>query len=128
MDIKEGPVADEALNICPAFYATMCDLYGPYKIYVPGHAMKTRHRNVTEAKCYVLVSCCPVTKCINLQVIEDKSADGFLDGFTRLCCEVGVPSFIITDQDSAIMKALKEAELSILDLDRILHMEKGIRF
>ena len=128
LEIKEGPVSNEMLTIAPPFYVTMCDLYGPYQIYVPGHAMKTRHRNITEAKCYVLVSVCPITKCVNLQVIESKSADGFLDGVTRLCCEVGVPSLMIVDQDSGILKALKEAEVDILDIDRILHTERGMRF
>ena len=128
LDIKEGPVADESLTIAPPFYVTMIDIYGPYQIYVPGHAMKTRHKNIVEAKCYVLVCVCPITKCINLQVIEAKSADGVIDGVMRLCCEVGVPSLVITDQDSGIMKALSEAEVNIMDLDRILHKEKGIRF
>ena len=32
----------------------------------PGHAMKTRHRAVVEAKCYVLVSVCPITKLVDL--------------------------------------------------------------
>ena len=31
-------------------------------------------------KCYVSVFACPTTKCINLQVIEGKSADAFVDG------------------------------------------------
>merc|ERR1711954_291607 len=73
LDIVEGPAADESLVIAPPFYITMCDIYGPCHIYVPGHAMKTRHRAVVEVKCYVLVSVCPVTKLVNLQVIEAKS-------------------------------------------------------
>jgi hypothetical protein len=83
LDIAEGPVSDESLTIAPAFWISMCDLYGPCHVYVPGHAMKTRHRNVVEAKCYVLVSVCPITKLVNLQVIEAKSADGVIDGVTR---------------------------------------------
>ena len=114
--------------MAPAFYVAMCDLYGPYKCYVPGHERKTRHRNVVEAKNYVFVSVCPITKCVNLQVIETKSADGIIDGVTRLCCEVGAPSLMVIDQDSGILKALKDAEVNILDIDRILHKEKGIRF
>ena len=128
LDIAEGPVSDESLTIAPAFWISMCDLYGPCHVYVPGHAMKTRHRNVVEAKCYVLVSVCPITKLVNLQVIEAKSADGVIDGVTRLSCEVGVPSIMLVDQDSGILKALKEAEVDIRSLDMLLHKEKGIRF
>merc|ERR1719186_1523287 len=101
----------------------MVDIYGPCHIYVPGHAMKTRHRKVVEAKCYVLVFCCPTTKLVNLQVIESKSHDGVIDGVTRLSCEIGVPSFILVDQDSGIVKALKEAEVDIRDLQFVLNKE-----
>lgn len=97
-------------------------------VYVPGHAMKTRHRTVVEAKCYVLVSVCPVTKLVNLQVIEAKSADAIVDGVIRLCCEVGVPSLMLVDKESSILKALSEAEVDVRNLDMLLHKEKGIRF
>ena len=128
LDIVEGPTPDESLVIAPPFYIAMCDIYGPCHIYVPGHAMKTRHRAVVEAKCYVLVVVCPVTKLVNLQVLEAKSADGVIDGVTRLCCEVGVPSTMLVDQDSGILKALKEVEIDIRDLDLLFHKEKGMKF
>ena len=128
LDIPEGPVPEENLTIAPPFWVAMCDLYGPCHIFVPGHAHKTRHRNVVEAKCYVLVTVCPVTKMVNLQVIESKSADGILDGITRLACEVGVPTMMLVDQDSGVMKALREAECDIKNLDMKVHKEKGMRF
>ena len=128
LDIVEGPVSDEALIVAPPFYVSMCDLYGPCHVYVPGHAMKTRHRAVVEAKCYVLVSVCPVSKLVNLQVIEGKSADAVIDGVIRLCCEVGVPSLMLVDKESSILKALSEAEVDVRNLDMLLHKEKGIRF
>ena len=128
IEASMGPVSDEQLTIAPAFWVSMVDIYGPCHIYVPGHSMKTRSRNVVEAKCYVLVFACPVTKLVNLQVIESKSAEGVIDGITRLSCEIGVPSFVLADQDSGIIKALKEADVNIRDLQFVLHKEKGIEF
>ena len=61
-------------------------------------------------------------------VIESKSADGVLDGITRLACEVGVPTLMLVDQDSGIMKALGEADVDIKNLDLKVHKEKGMRF
>ena len=61
-------------------------------------------------------------------VIESKSADGVLDGITRLACEVGVPTLMLVDQDSGIMKALREDEVDIKNLDLKVHKEKGMRF
>ena len=84
IEVSIGPLADEQLTVAPAFYITMADIFGPCEVYVPGHAMKTRHRSVIQAKCHVLVFCCPVTKAVNLQVIEAKSADGIIDGVSRV--------------------------------------------
>ena len=103
MQIAEGPVSDEQLVIAPPHWVTMVDIYGPCYIYVPGHAMETRKRKALQVKCYVLVFLCPTTKHVNLQVIENKSADGVVDGINRLGCEVGFPSFVLVDQDSRIL-------------------------
>ena len=128
LDVSMGPVGDEQLMIAPAFWVTMCDIFGPCNVYVPGHSMSTRGRQPIDVKCYVLVFVCPTTKLVNLQVIEGKSADAVVDGVNRLGCEVGIPSFVLVDQDSGILKVLKEAEVNVRDLQLVLHKEKGIRF
>ena len=78
----------------------------------------------------MLVFCCPVTKVVNMQVIEGKCAEAFAEGFTRLGCELGYPAYVLADQESALVKMLTEAEVSILDLQYYLHKEevKGIKF
>ena len=128
IEASMGPIADDQLTVAPAFYVTMADIFGPCQVFVPGHAMKTRNRSVVEAKCYVLVFCCPVTKLINLQVIEAKSADGVIDGVNRLGCEVGFPSFLLIDQDSGIMKALKEADVELQNLELVMQKERSVKF
>ena len=45
--------------------------------------MNLRNKKVLEAKCYVLVFACPISKCVNLQVTENKAADGIIDGINR---------------------------------------------
>ena len=128
LKIAEGPISDEQLVIAPPHWITMVDIYGPCYIYVPGHAMETRKRKALQVKCYVLVFLCPTTKHVNLQVIENKSADGVIDGVNRLGCEMGFPSFVLVDQDSGILKVLKEAEVNLKDIDLILSKERGIKF
>ena len=95
LDISMGPIADEQLFVAPAFWITMCDIFGPCQIYVPGHSMVSRTKKAITVQCYVLVFVCPTTKAINLQVIESKAADGIVDGVTRLSCEVGVPNYLL---------------------------------
>ena len=128
LELATGPVPKEQMMLAPAFWIAMCDIYGPCYVYVPGHSMKTRNKDAIEVKVYMLVFVCPTTKLTNLQVIESKSADGVAEGITRLGCEVGLPSYVLTDQDSAIMKVLRDANVQVKDLQLLLHKEKGIKF
>ena len=70
----------------------------------------------------------PVSKLINLQVIESKSADGVLEGLTRLGREQGFPKYLLLDQDSSFMKAGNEAEVKMKDLVLRTYKEHGIIF
>ena len=128
LDYAMGPLPEENFTIAPPFYITQVDIFGPCHVYVPGHSHYLRNKKVVEAKIYVLVFACPITKCINLQVIENKSHDGIIDGINRMCCEVGVPKLVLTDQDSGIMKALDEVEVKLKDLQHVVYKEKGILF
>ena len=123
-----GSLSNYQLTIAPPFWVCMMDLYGPCKVYPVGHSMPTRGRPVLEAVIHIIMFVCPITKIVNIQVVETKSAEGIIDGLTRLSCEVGVPSFVLTDKDSRIMKALRDAEIIIKDLQYVLHKEKGIKF
>ena len=123
-----GPMAEESFMVAPPFYVCQVDIFGPCHLYVPGHSMALRNRKLLECKCYVLVFVCMITRAVNLQVIENKSADGVIEGTNRLGCESGFPSYILTDQDSAIMKALSEAEVTLKDIELHVFKEKGVRF
>ena len=128
LDVSMGPLPDESFIISPPFYACQIDIMGPLHVYVPGHSMALRNRKILEAKCYALVSVCMTTKCVNIQVIESKSADGIIDGINRLACEVGVPKIVIMDKDTGIIKALTECEVRLKDIQLYLYNEKGIKF
>ena len=128
LEVSMGPIADEQMVIAPPFWVTMADIYGPCHVYVPGHSMATRHKKAIDVKVYVLVFICPTTKMTNMQVIESKSSDGIVEGINRLGCENGFPSFVLVDQESSILKVLKEAEIRLKDLQLILFKEKGIKF
>ena len=93
-------MSDHQLTISPPFYTAFCDLDGPYKVFAPGFERETRNTKVKNAMVYIMSFACPVSKLINLQVIESKSADGVLEGLTRLGCEHGFPKYLLLDQDS----------------------------
>ena len=76
----------------------------------------------------MLTTVCLVTKLVNAQVIEKSDASGILDGMTRLGCEVGVPSILLADQGSNLVKALTEVEVPLVNLKLEMYKEKGIKF
>ena len=128
MQVPMGPVAQEQLILAPAFYATMIDLFGPVKSFVPGHVRQTRGRGSLKRKLHIMVAVCITTKVVNLQVLESKSAAGITDGFTCLCAEVGVPSIVHVDQDSGALAAFQSVELDFRDLQHRLWTQYGISF
>ena len=128
LEVPMGPIAQEQLMVAPPFYTTMIDLFGPLKSYVPGYERQTRNRNSLESKVYIMVAVCITTKIVNLQVLESKSASGIIDGFTRLCCEVGVPSIVHIDQDSGALSGFQSVELEFRDLKHQLWTQFGISF
>ena len=126
LEAAMGPISDSQLTLAPPCWMVQADLFGPISVFVPGFEKNTRNRKVLEAKCWVLTVVCPTTRLVNLQVLESSKSAGWIDGFTRLCCEVGVPSHVFLDQDSAGMSAFRNADLEFRDLKLRLHKEKGI--
>ena len=59
-------------------------------------------------------------------MIESKSADGVLEGLTRLGCEHGFPKYLLLDQDSSFKKVGNEAEVNMKDLELRSYKEHGI--
>ena len=104
------------------------DLFGPVTLYVPGRERETRNNPSQSYKAWVLVMICPVTKLCNLQVCEKSDASGILDALTRMFCKSGVPKVLLCDEDSAVVKGLREVEIDIRNLEHNLITEYGTSF
>ena len=123
-----GPIGPHNLTIAPPFYSCQADLFGPITVYAPGASKDLRGRPAKACKVWTLVFACPVTRLINCQVVEVSDHGGILDGITRLAAEVGFPKYLMVDQDSAVMKGLKEAKINLRDLQHKMYSERGIFF
>ena len=128
LEVPMGPISEDQLIIAPPFYVTMLDLCGPFRAYVPGFERETRNRRAIDYKLYIMVSVCVTTKIVNLQVLESKSADSIIEGFSRLCAEVGIPSMVHVDLDSGALAGFKSAELDFKDLQHRLWTQYGVSF
>ena len=124
LEVSMGPVSQHQIAVAPPMWAAQVDLFGPCTTYVPGYEKETRNRKVLATEVHVMVFACPVTRIVNLQVIEGKDTSCILDGL--MSCKIGVPKYLLIDGDDAIHKAFRELEVDIRDLVFQLHREKGI--
>ena len=128
LEVSTGPVGEHHLTIAPPMFACQADLFGPLSVYVPGFSKQTRNRPALSSQVWVIVFACPVTRLVNCQVIEKSDAGAIIDGVTRLAADYGFPKYLMIDKDSAVMKALREAEVCLRDLQHNLYIEKGVIF
>jgi hypothetical protein len=112
-----GPIDDAKLTVAPAFWISQMDIWGPITVFVPGREKHTRNSPALPAKIWIQMAVCVITKNVNLQVVEGHDAKSLAEGITRLICEVGTPARLCIDQDSALMKALREGECELIDLE-----------
>ena len=115
IEVSMGPVSTFQFPVCPPFWVTQADLFGPLVHYVPGRERNTRKSPALDSKCYVFVMVCMVTKLVNMQVVETKDTGGISCALTRLGCEIGMPKLFLIDQDSGIMATMKKASIEMLD-------------
>jgi GTP cyclohydrolase FolE2 len=55
------------------------DLFGPVKVYIQGRERKTRSCVAAfDSNCWIMVTVCPTTRLINMQVFERSLADGII--------------------------------------------------
>ena len=128
LEVPMGPISQDQLVLAPPFHVTMLDLCGPMRAYVPGFERETRNRRAIDYKLYIMVCVCVTTKIINLQVLEGKSADSIIEGFSRLCAEVGVPNMVHVDLDSGALAGFQGVEFEFRDLQSRLWTQYGISF
>ena len=130
LEASIGPVGDHQLTIAPPMYACQADIFGPISVFVPGFSAKAglRGRPADQVKVWVLTFVCPVTRLVSCQVIETDDSNGVISAVIRLGADFGWPRYLMIDKDSAIMKALSTAEITLRDLQHNLYVEHGVIF
>ena len=123
-----GPIDDAKLTVAPAFWISQMDIWGPITVFVPGREKNTRNSPALTAKIWIQVTVCVITKNVNLQVVEGHDARSLGEGITRLICEVGTPARLCIDQDSALMKTLRDGECQLIDLETQVRRKSQMDF
>ena len=108
------PISKHSITIVPAFYATQADVGGPFK------ACSLHHKRTT-IKIWLIVYCCISTSTTNVKVMDDYSAQAFIQAFIRFSWEVGYPKFMKIDEGSQLIKGCDNMRLFFADIIGKLH-------
>ena len=89
--------------------------------------MNKKKEKLSNQKVWISLFGCLITRNVNLELVQDKSAEQFLMSFQRHCTENGQPSWILSDRVSEYLKTKNELE-DIINSDTVKkYMEnKGI--
>ena len=121
IEVIMGPKSAYNLMIAPPFYVTQVDLTGPFKAYTP-------HNKRATIKIYLVVFCCATTGTININVMENYTAEAFLKAYIRHSCNAGYPKILLTDEGSQLIKGCKEMLMNFRDAQRRLYVRYKCEF
>ena len=78
---------------------------------------KVGRRTVTPEQAYVVLYTCMTTRSIYLDLMLSNKAEDFLLSFKRLCGDVGMPTFVYSDQAGYFSRAKEELKESFSALN-----------
>ena len=121
VDVLMGPLQKVNLCIAPAFFASQCDILGPYKAYSPANLRAT-------LKVWFTIYCCCTTGAVDIRVMENYSTDSFVSGFIRFSCTFGYPKYVLPDYGSQLVKGCEDMTYTFTDVKQRLSTEHGVDF
>ena len=116
-----GPIGKYNLRIAPPFYFSQVDLCGPFNAYSPVNKRAT-------VKIWFSVFCCTVTGAVDIQVMENYTADAFVMSFVRFSCRFGYPKLLMPDEGSQLVSGCENMILSFSDIHHQLEIKHGVTF
>ena len=111
-----------AMLKCPAFYASMIDICGPFTAY---EIMAKETRNAKSKEAYFLLFVCLTSSATNICVLEDKTTESITLAILRHSNRYSIPKFLILDNESSFL-CLKQARVQFQDLQGNLWKDQRI--
>ena len=121
VEVAMGPLSEKNLCIAPPFYYCQVDLCGPLRAYSPANKRAT-------LKIWYAVFCCTTTGVVDCRVMDDYTADSFLQAFERFSCRFGYPKMVLPDEGGQLVRGCEGMVLSFADISQNLSREYGIEF
>ena len=121
VEVPMSPVSKHQLCVAPPYYATQCDLCGPFKAY-------SKHNRRTILKVWIVTFVCVTTGMTNLRTMEGYDATQFLLSFSRFSCEAGFPKLLLIDEGSQLVRGCDKMKINMCDISGVLSSEFGVHF
>ena len=121
VEVAMGPLSEKNLCIAPPFYFCQVDICGPLSAYSPANKRAT-------LKVWFVVLCCTTTGVVDCRVMEDYTADAFVQAFERFSCRFGYPKMVLPDEGSQLVRGCEGMVLSFIDISLKLSREYGVQF
>ena len=121
VQVAMGPLSDQNLCIAPPFYFCQVDICGSLQAFSSANKRAT-------LKAWLVVFCCTTTGVVDVRVMEDYSADSFVEAFERFSCRFGYPKMVLPDEGSQLVRGCEGMVLSFSDIAHKLSREYGVEF
>ena len=120
---KMGPVHENRLVIAPPFYYSQVDLFGPLNAIC-------EHQHRSSVKVWGVVFKDPSTGAISVHCMPKYDTVTFIMAYTRFAARYGHPAKLFIDAGTQLLSAVKNMEISRIDLIEKLTVEHdvGIEF
>ena len=117
--VEMGKIHDNRLTIAPPFYISQVDLMGPFDA-------RCNHNHRSVVKVWGCLFKDPSSGALSVHAMTSYSTDAFLDAYTRFSARYGHPSYLHIDEGSQLMKACKDMELSLVNINNNLSVNYGV--
>ena len=121
IEIPMAPSSKHQLCVAPPYYATQCDLCGPFEAY-------SKHNRKTILKVWIATFVCATTGMTNLRIMEGYDATQFLLAFSRFSGEAGFPKLLLIDEGSQLVRGCEKMRINMCNIQGILSTEYGTQF
>ena len=119
VEVEFGAVDPSRYKVAPAFTIAVIDIFGP----VDARCGYGNHKS--PLKMWAVVYKCPTTLAVAAYCMQGYDTESFLSTFTRHVARYGIPAKVKIDAGPQLIKAFKEMDVCVADIQNLLNQEKG---
>lgn len=123
LQVEMGKIHQSRLSISPAFFYSQVDIMGPFVAIC-------EHNHRSSVNVYGVIFKCASTTAVATYVMQNYSAEAFIQAYTRHASRYGHAKKLFIDSGTQLLKACKDIEFGTIDVAKALDAkyQVGIEF